>query len=179
MALQELNAPAVPDGVLTGEPKGIAEVLAPYRAADAAEALNKLEPALAERVLVAMPISVAAPIFNEPQLDRPARLVELMPPDRASAILASLHPDRRADIFRELPETTRASLRLRLPAPMRQTLDHLLSYPPQSAGGLMTTDFISVPADWTVAQALRHVHEVGRNRETVYTVCLLDPQTKR
>jgi len=179
MALQELNAPAVPDGVLTGEPKGIAEVLAPYRAADAAEALNKLEPALAARVLEAMPVSVAAPIFNEPQLDRPARLVELMPPDRASATLASLHPDRRADIFRELPETTRASLRLRLPAPMRQTLDQLLSYPPQSAGGLMTTDFISVPADWTVAQALRHVHEVGRNRETVYTVCLLDPQTKR
>ena len=179
MTLQELNAPAVPDGVLTGEPKGIAEGLAPYRAADAAEALNKLEPALAARVLEAMPVTVAAPIFNEPQLDRPARLVELMPPDRASAILASLHPDRRADIFRELPETARASLRLRLPAPMRQTLDHLLSYPPQSAGGLMTTDFISVPADWTVAQALRHVHEVGRNRETVYTVCLLDPQTKR
>lgn len=179
MALQELNGPAVPDSALTGEPKDIAKILAPYRAADAAEALGKLEPALAARVLEAMPISVAAQIFNEPRLDRPARLVELIPPESASTILASLHPDRRADIFRELPETARVSLRLRLPAPMRRTLDQLLSYPPQSAGGLMNTDFLSVPANWTVEQTLRHVHDVGRNRETVYTVCLLDPQTKR
>src|SRR5215475_7557075 len=179
MALQELNGPAVPDSALAGGPKDIAKVLAPYRAADAAEALDKFEPALAARVLEAMPVSLAAQIFNEPQLDRPARLIELMPAACASNILASLHPDRRADIFRELPETARASLRLRLPAPMRQSLDQLLSYPPQSAGGLMTTDFLSVPANWTVEQALRHVHEVGRNRETVYTVCLLDPETKR
>jgi len=179
MALQELNGPAVPDSVLTGEPTDIAKVLAPYRAADAAEALNKLDPAVAARALEAMPVAAAAQIFNEPQLDRPARLIELMPPECASVILASLHPDRQADIFRELPEAARASLRLRLPVPMRQSLDQLLSYPPQSAGGLMTTDFISVPANWTVEQALRHVHEVGRNRETVYTVCLLDPETKR
>jgi magnesium transporter len=62
---------------------------------------------------------------------------------------------------------------------MRDTLERLLSYPPQSAGGLMTTDFISVPADWTVEQTLKHIHDVGRNRETVYTVCVLDPATNR
>jgi magnesium transporter len=179
MILEDYSAPAVPDSALAGEPEDIAKRLAPYRAADAAEALNKLDPAPAARVLEAMPVPAAAQIFNEPQLDRPAQLIELMPVDRASSILASLHPDRRADIFRELPEAARASLRLRLPSPMRETLDQLLSYPPQSAGGLMTTDFMSVPANWTVDQALRHIHEVGRNRETVYTVCLLDPETKR
>src|SRR5262245_35915578 len=179
MTLQELNGPAIPDSALTGEPKDIAKVLAPYRAADAAEALSKLDPAVAARALEAMPVAAAAQIFNEPQLDRPARLIELVPPECASVILASLHPDRRADIFRELPETARAALRLRLSLPMRETLDQLLSYPPQSAGGLMTTDFISVPANWTVERALRHVHQVGRNRETVYTVCLLDPETTR
>jgi magnesium transporter len=179
MALQELTEPPVPDTALTGEPKDIAEALAPYRPADAAEALNKLDPALAARVLAAMPTPVTAQIFNEPQLDGAARLIELMAPDRVPDVLASLHPDRRADIFRELPEETRASLRRRLPPPIRETLDHLLRYPPQSAGGLMTTDFVSVPANWTVEQVLRHIHDVGRNRETVYTVCLLDPETRR
>jgi magnesium transporter len=43
----------------------------------------------------------------------------------------------------------------------------------------MTTDFVSVPANWTVEQVLRHIHGVGRDRETVYTVCLLDPETRR
>jgi magnesium transporter len=43
----------------------------------------------------------------------------------------------------------------------------------------MTTDFASVPADWTVARTLQHIHKAGNNRETVYTVCLLDPATQR
>src|SRR6478735_657078 len=73
----------------------------------------------------------------------------------------------------------RRALLPRLERPIRETLEQLLSYPPQSAGGLMTTDFVSVPADWTVEQTLKHIHEVGRSKETVYAVCLLDPETKR
>lgn len=141
--------------------------------------LNSLDRSVAARVLEAMPVSAAIQILNEPHLDQPAMLIELMPVDCAPAILIGLHPDRRADIFRELPEKVRQSLRLRLPQPMRETLDQLLSYPPQSAGGLMTTDFMSAPADWTVERTLQHIHDVGKNRETVYTVCLLDPETKR
>jgi magnesium transporter len=101
-----------------------------------------------------------------------------MPVDCAAAILIGLHPDRRADIFRELPENVRGVLTPHFPKPIRETLDQLLSYPPQSAGGLMTTDFVSVPADWTVKQTLERIHDLG-NRENVYTVCLLDPETKR
>ena len=115
-------AGALPDNGLAGEPKDIAQKLAPYRATDAAEALNRLDRAVAARTLEAMPVSTAVQIFNEPHLDQPAKLIELMPVDCAPAILIGLHPDRRADIFRELPEPSRATLRLRLPGPMRDTL---------------------------------------------------------
>src|ERR1700674_1127428 len=169
----------VPESVLAAEPKDIAEFLAPYRAADAAEALNSLDRRVAARVLEAMPVPTAVQILNEPHLDEAAELIELMPVDCAPAILVGLHPDRRADIFRELPETVRERLKARLPQPIRETLDQLLSYPPQSAGGLMTTDFVSVPADWTVERTLNHIHAAGRNEEIVYTVCVLDPPTKR
>jgi magnesium transporter len=153
--------------------------LVAYRPADATEALNSLEHSVAARVLEAMPVSAAVQIFNEPHLDEPAKLIELMPVDCAPAILIGLHPDRRADIFRELSEKARHALIRRLDKPTREALEQLLSYPPQSAGGLMTTDFISVPADWTVEQTLQRVHDVGRTKETVYTVCILDPETKR
>ena len=43
----------------------------------------------------------------------------------------------------------------------------------------MTTDFVSVAANWTVEQTLKHIHDVGRSRETVYAVCVLDPETNR
>jgi magnesium transporter len=178
-ALHGLTAETVPAGALAGEAKVIAENLTPYRAPDIAEALNSLDHELAARVLGAMPVSAAAQAFNEPHLNAPAKLIELMPVDCAVTILACVHSDRRADIFRELPAAVREELKARLPPPMRDMLDQLLRYPPQSAGGLMTTDFVSVPADWTVQQTLRRIHDVGRHRETVYTVCLLDPESKR
>ncbi len=169
----------VPASTLAGEPLVLAKALVAYRPADAAEALNGLERGVAARVLEAMPVSAAVQILNEPHLDEPAKLIELMPVDCAPAILSGLHPDRRADIFRELSEKARHALVRRLDKPTRETLEQLLSFPPHSAGGLMTTDFISVPADWTVEQALKRIHDVGRSKETVYTVCILDPETKR
>jgi magnesium transporter len=174
-----LLAEVLPASALSGEPKDVAAILVPHRPADAAETLNSLDHEGAARVLEAMPVQAAIQIFNEPHLDEPAKLIELMPVDCAPAILTGLHPDRRADIFRELPEDVREALKRRLPDAMRASLDDLLRYPPHSAGGLMTTDFASVPADWTVERTLQHVHEVGKNKETVYTVCLLDPETKR
>ena len=169
----------VPASTLAGEPLVLAKALVAYRPADAAEALNGLERSVVARVLEAMPVSAAVQILNEPHLDEPAKLIELMPVDCAPAILIGLHPDRRADIFRELSEKARHALIRRLDKPTRETLEQLLSYPPHSAGGLMTTDFISVPADWSVEQTLKRIHDVGRTKETVYTVCILDPETKK
>jgi magnesium transporter len=169
----------IPASLIAGEPTELAKALVAYRPADAAEALNSLDRSVAARVLEAMPVSVAVQILNEPHLDEPAKLIELMPVDCTPAILTGLHPDRRADIFRELSEETRRALLPRLDTPIRDTLEQLLRYPPQSAGGLMTTDFVSVPADWTVEQTLKHIHEIGRDKEIVYAVCLLDPETKR
>jgi magnesium transporter len=54
----------------------------------------------------------------------------------------------------------------------------LLSYPPRSAGGIMTTEFVSVPADWTAARALEHVRSVGAASETIYTVYVVDPRNR-
>ena len=58
-----------------------------------------------------------------------------------------------------------------------RSIQRLLSYPPNTAGALMTTEFVSVPADWTVARTLQHIREVERSRETVYAIYVLDPRT--
>ena len=164
---------------LVGEPKDIADILAAYQAVDIAEALNRLDRPDAARILAAMPISAAIQVFNVRDLVGAAELLELLPLDCAPAILSGLHPDRRVDIFRQLSEAGRDRLMAQLPEAMRDALHQLLQYPPQSAGGLMTTEFVAVPANWTVARTLRHIHDVGRNRETVYTVCVLEPNSNR
>ncbi|REN15621.1 magnesium transporter, partial [Mycobacterium tuberculosis] len=47
-----------------------------------------------------------------------------------------------------------------------------------TAGALMTTEFVSVPSDWTVGRTLQHIREVERTRETVYAIYVLDPHTR-
>ena len=163
----------VPESVLEAEPKDIAEFLATHRAADAAEALNSLDRSVAARVLEAMPVPTAIQILNEPHLDQAAELIGLC---RSIARRPSSSASIRTGApisFASCRRAIRQPLKARLPQSIRETLDQLLSYPPQSAGGLMTTDFVSVPADWTVERTLNHIHAAGRSKEVVYTVCVL------
>ena len=154
--------------------------MAARRAPDAAEALNVLDRGVAAQVLQQMPLEAAIQTLNEPHLDGPAELLRLLPAETAATILAGIHPDRRADIFRDLPASLRHALLARLDWPGRGALEQLLRYPPRSAGGLMTTDFVSAPTDWTVERTLEAYPRCrAGTKEAVYTVCLLDPETER
>jgi magnesium transporter len=172
------RAPAAPSFDLqNGAPK--TQILSAHQAVDIAEKLNRLERPAAVRVLETMPISAVIQVFNVRDLGAAAELLERMPVDWAAALLGGLQPDRRAQIFRQLSDAGRARLKAHLPQAMRAALEQLLQYPAHAAGGLMTTEYVAVPADWTVAQTLQHIHDVGRNRETVYTVCVLEPSSRR
>jgi magnesium transporter len=61
--------------------------------------------------------------------------------------------------------------------PTRAALQKLLQYPAETAGGIMTTEFVSVPSDWTVEQTLRLIREVGGRKETVYAIYIVDAAT--
>ena len=175
------HALVLPDALtkLPDAPLDCAKILVQFRAADAAEALNRIDTEAAARVLAAMPVEAAVPIFNEPHLDEPEKLIELLPIEQAVAILKELYPDCRANIFRKLSPGARERLAARLDPSMREALEKLLAYPPHSAGGIMTTEFVSVPADWTVAQVLTLVREVGAGKESIYAIYIIDPQTKQ
>jgi magnesium transporter len=93
-------------------------------------------------------------------------------------MLSGMSADRAADVFLELDEPVRSDLMARLDAETKASVHQLLTYPEESVGSLMTTEFVSVPATWTVAQTLQHVRMVERSRETVYAIYVLDPRSK-
>jgi magnesium transporter len=64
-----------------------------------------------------------------------------------------------------------------LAPPLRATLLSILGYPEGSAASIMTTEFVSVPSDWTVGRTLDYIRKVERTRETVYAIYIVDPQT--
>src|SRR5699024_8466217 len=103
-------------------------------------------------------------------------LVAQMPAGRAAILLSRMADDRATDIVHELDEEHRERLIPLLSTEARQSIQTLLRYPARTAGSLMTTDFVSVPANWSIAQTLQHIRAVERNRETVYAIYVLDPE---
>ncbi|MCI3181856.1 magnesium transporter [Caulobacter sp. CCUG 60055] len=145
--------------------------------ADIVERLNAVSLRTAVDVLSRLPDERAVEVLDQPELDAAAELVAALPADRAAHLLAGMSADRTAEVFRDLEEPVRSQLMQRLDLVTKSEVQQLLAYPPRTAGALMTTEFVSVPAGWTVAQTLDHIRHVERTRETVYAIYVLDPAT--
>jgi magnesium transporter len=163
--------------LLHGDPIELAQALEGLRAADVAEALEELTPDAAAKLMAVLPFDLAVQVFDEPELEgHRCAIIERMDEGSAAALIEAMSSDQQADLFRELPERERPRFLKRLEPPTRESLTMLLKYPPETAGGIMTTEFVSMPTTWSVQQALDYVIKVGRAKETVYAIYLLDPE---
>jgi magnesium transporter len=152
--------------------------LALERAPDIIEALNARSPEDAAGILQNLPFEKAIDVLDQPGLDNVCEIIAALPVERAIALLAAVAADRAADIFRELVEPLRTTLLNGLSQEARTTIRELLAYPERSAGSIMTTEFVSVPSNWTIAEVLHHIRMVERTRETVYSIFVVDPVKK-
>ena len=148
------------------------------RAADIAETLNEESPAVAAAVLLGLLRDRAIEILDQPILDSGAEIVSLLPRETAAALVAGVSADRVAHLFRKLEEPHRTELLERLDPDTSVMIQRLLSYPPRSAGSIMTTEIASVPSNVTVRQTLDYLRQVERTRETVYAIYVVDPVAK-
>ncbi|MBV8401634.1 MAG: magnesium transporter [Acetobacteraceae bacterium] len=162
----------------SGDPTALAASLAEEPAADVVEVLNRRAPDLAAVVLLALPETQAVEVLDQPQLVHAAAIVSRLPPERAAGLLDQISADRAAGVVREMRVSDRNDLLTRVAPTTKAALDRLLPYPENCAGGIMTTEFVAVPADWSIAQVLAHVRAVEHARETVYAIFVIDPQSK-
>jgi len=162
--------------LLHGDPAELSDALSGLRPADIADALRHLPPDAAARLMAVLPFDLAVPAFDEPELTHHrADIITRMGEEKAAPLIDAMSADQQADLFRELSDTERRKFLKVLEPPTRAALEVLLRYPSDTAGGIMTTEFVSVPTTWTVQQTLDHIAEVGRAKETVYAVYCVDP----
>ncbi|TPI14585.1 magnesium transporter [Mesorhizobium sp. B4-1-1] len=164
--------------VLDDEATAVARVLANDHVADVVEALNHERCETAIELLCAVPFERLVEIFDQPELEAAPELAEALPRPKASKLLTAMSVDRAADILRELDEPARSELLGALATPLRATLLSILGYPEGSAASIMTTEFVSVPSDWTVGRTLDYIRKVERTRETIYAIYIVDPETQ-
>src|ERR1700683_5130780 len=148
------------------------------RAPDIVEPINDMPSTLAVAVLLQMPPDLAIEVLDQPGLDREPELITLMPRETAAQLLTGVSADRVADIFHQVEEPHCTELLDLLDADTRVNIRRLLQYPKDTAGSIMTTEFVSVTSTYTARQALHYIRHVESTRETVYAIYVLDPVTK-
>jgi len=159
------------------DPEELQEALGELRAPDIAEALKELPPEAAAKVMAALPFDLAVMVFDEPELTRHrCAIIQNIDESKVGLLIEAMSADQQADLFREVPADERNALLAQIREPTRVALRKLLKYPPETAGGIMTTEFVSVPSDWTVHQALSLIREVGGRKETVYAIYVVDSE---
>jgi magnesium transporter len=152
--------------------------LALERAPDIIVALNARPPEAAAEILQHLSSEKAVEVLDQPGIDNVCEIIAALPTETAVALLSAVSADRAADIFKELIEPLRTTLLNGLDQQTRTTVSELLAYPERSAGSIMTTEFVSVPSNWTIAEVLHHIRMVERTRETVYSIFVVDPVKK-
>src|SRR6266480_3241014 len=158
------------------DPEELQEALGELRAPDIAEALKELPPEAAAKVMASLPFDLTVQVFDEPELTRHrCAIIQSIEPRKVGPLIEAMSADQQADLFREVPSEERQRLLETVSDTTRASLKKLLEYPPETAGGIMTTEYVSVPSDWTVDRALVLIREVGGRKETVYAIYIVDP----
>ncbi len=156
---------------------GIAEQLADLAPADLADLINQLTLAEAAAVVSLLPVPRVIEICDQPTMRRRAAILEQLDPGLVAQILEGLSADERTDIIQKMGLHERHRILPKLKPEIRKELEGLLQYPPRTAGGNMTTEFVQLDPKMNVGEALKHIRSVAREKESIYACYVMEPGT--
>lgn len=116
----------------------------------------------------------AAEVFAELEVESRQKLLEAFTDNEVREIIEKLRTDDAVDFLEELPASVVPRI-LKLATPeTRQQLNQFLQYPENTAGSVMTPEFMLLKKEWTVSHALERIRKDGKECETVYTLYVTD-----
>ena len=144
--------------------------LAELHPADLASIIDQLTPQDRAGVLASLGDEAVADAMEEMEPDTQVEILEDLHPERAADILEEMSPDDAADLVADLSDAARSEILALMAKDEADEVQGLLGYPEDSAGGIMTTEFIAVPATLTAAQTIDRLRELEPEAETIYYV---------
>jgi magnesium transporter len=148
--------------------------LAQLHPSDLADILEDLAPRDRAGVLAALDDESVADAMEEMEPEAQVDVLEDLAPERAADILEEMSPDDAADLVADLDQDTRDEILSHMDAGEAEEVQELLGYPEDSAGGIMTTEFIALDATLTAAAAIDRLRELEPDAETIYYVYVTD-----
>jgi magnesium transporter len=148
--------------------------LARLHPVDIARIVDSLSYPQGAELVDALDLETAADTLEEMSPERQADILEGMDEERAADILDEMEPDDAADVLADLSEEKAESLLEKMDPEQAEDVRDLMRYEEDSAGGMMTTELVTVPVELRVGEALRYIREQLEVPEVVYYVYVVD-----
>ena len=146
------------------------QALAELHPADLAEIISDLSRSESDRVLASLDVQAVADTLEEVEPDFQASLVESMSDERVADVLEEMAPDEAADLLAELPEQRSQDLLNLMESDEAEDVRKLLAYPEDSAGGIMTTEYVAVGPDLSTEEVMSHLRQNAEEAETIFYI---------
>ncbi|HEY7451410.1 MAG TPA: magnesium transporter [Candidatus Limnocylindria bacterium] len=153
--------------------RGLAERIGPPEWADL---VPELEPREVAVLLQWLPDEEIPVLLEELPPVEAARILRTLAQPEAAALLEEMDPDDAADVLEVLPDTTADEILIRMSPEDAAEIRELAAYAPDTAGGLMTPDFVAVAADASAAQATSAIRQLADEAETANYVYVIDAE---
>jgi magnesium transporter len=162
-----------------GDSEALQEAVAEMHPSDLADVVESLEDEHQVMLLSALPAELASETLAEMEEgDERADLLAALEPTKGAELLSELPDDDAADLVAELEPEERRRLLEALPVEEAGDIRGLLRYDEETAGGLMTTELVSVEVTLTAGEALDRVRVLGREVEDFYSVFVVDDRSR-
>ena len=152
--------------------------LAELHPADLATIIDQLSRSDRVGVISSLDDETAADAIGEMEPETQADILEDLEPARAADILEEMDPDEAADLVADLSEESREEILGLMEKEEAAEVQELMTYDEETAGGIMTTEFVAVPATLTAAQTIDRLRELEPTAETIYYVYVTDDDNR-
>ena len=140
---------------------------------DIADIFEELSREKIVQVFRLLPKDIAADVFSYVEPDKQKIIVDSLTDTEVGKIVEDLFTDDAVDFIEEMPSNVVKRVLQHVTEDKRRIINNLLKYPEDSAGTIMTTEFVDLKVDMSVEAAFEKIRRIGLEKETIYTCYVL------
>ena len=160
----------------SGQYTKLRQLLMELNVADIAAYMEEMEQDDMLKMFRILPKAIAADVFSYLEIETEQYIITSLSDRDAARIIDDLMADDAADLMEEMPANVVKRLLANASADTRRNINHLLRYPEDSAGSIMTVEYVDLKENLTVAQAIERIRKKGVDSETINICYVLDRQ---
>ncbi len=171
---ENLGVEEIRDLLNKGQYTKLRQLIQELNNADMADYLEEMEESEVIKIFRILPKDMAADVFSYLEIDQQQSIITSLSDKDAARIIDNMMSDDAKELMEEMPANVVKRLIANTRPDTRQAINHLMRYPEDSAGSIMTVEYVDLKENQTVAEAIERIRKVGLDSETINICYVLD-----